>query len=197
MKLLKVRAFTVPELSDKAKEKAMNWLSEAMFSGDWYECIINYWNDKLERFGFNNPKIEFSGFYSQGDGASFTATVDLAKWIGLSKERTKKYKSLLPDISDGIIEADVYRISSHYVHSGTVTAQVSAELEAREKFASLLDDVLEKELENEVEELCKEIYSDLKADYKNLSSEESLTDLATANDYLFDKFGNPIHHLAN
>ena len=47
----------------------------------WYECVIEDWKAKLKRKGFHEAEIVFSGFGSQGDGASFTATIGSSKLI--------------------------------------------------------------------------------------------------------------------
>jgi hypothetical protein len=47
----------------------------------WYEPIIEDWTEQLEQLGFENVKILFSGFGSQGDGACFTAAVNIEQFL--------------------------------------------------------------------------------------------------------------------
>jgi hypothetical protein len=48
----------------------------------WFECILENIHSELEALGFSDPNVMFSGFHSQGDGASFTCgTVDLNLFI--------------------------------------------------------------------------------------------------------------------
>jgi hypothetical protein len=48
----------------------------------WYEGTIEWCKTYLEAMGFNNPEVNFSGFSSQGDGASFTCkSIDFKKYI--------------------------------------------------------------------------------------------------------------------
>jgi hypothetical protein len=68
-------------VSKKAVEKARSWLQEAATDFDWYSCVLDFWEPALDQIGFENAKISFSGFWSQGDGASFTAAVDLDKLV--------------------------------------------------------------------------------------------------------------------
>lgn len=56
------------ELSESEKWE----LVEGLTGDDWHECIINDQLDELREIGFLEPDIQFSGFWSQGDGASFT-----------------------------------------------------------------------------------------------------------------------------
>lgn len=56
--------------------------------GYWYEPIIEEWTEELQHRGFEQVEILFTGFGSQGDGACFTATVNLETFLracGLEK----------------------------------------------------------------------------------------------------------------
>lgn len=60
-------------LTPKQQDKVLENLSEINVFHDWYEYTYEYYENKLEKLGFTNIDFEFSGFWSQGDGASFTA----------------------------------------------------------------------------------------------------------------------------
>src|SRR5437660_717973 len=47
----------------------------------WYEPIIRDWTEQLEKLGFQNTRILFSGFGSQGDGACFEARINMAAYL--------------------------------------------------------------------------------------------------------------------
>lgn len=67
--------FTFDQLDDAAKEKAREWLRDANEQDPdtyWSEPIIDEWKTELEEMGFLDPEISWMGFWSQGDGASFT-----------------------------------------------------------------------------------------------------------------------------
>ena len=75
--------YTYQELLDLGKmpaiQKAREWLREAITSCDWWESTVDTWRAALNQIGFNrDPNIAFSGFWSQGDGASFTSNIELA-----------------------------------------------------------------------------------------------------------------------
>lgn len=61
---------------------------------DCLECEVESFTEKLTKLGFFNIKVQYSGFCSQGDGASFTADHET---IG-----------------------KVYRLHSHYSHANTI-----------------------------------------------------------------------------
>ena len=61
------------ELSEAQQNKVIDKLSDLNTDHDWYEYIYEDYMSKLKALGFYDIKFEFSGFWSQGDGASFTA----------------------------------------------------------------------------------------------------------------------------
>jgi hypothetical protein len=73
------------QLSDAAKKKARErYVNSNLEAGDnyWAEYVIDEWKELLEAKGFDSPKINYSGFYSQGDGASFICdSIDFTKYL--------------------------------------------------------------------------------------------------------------------
>jgi len=76
---------TYDQLDDQGKAAAREWWCQCENeTGDtfWSESVIAEWKWLLKNKGFDGVKIAFSGFSSQGDGASFTAeSFDLARYI--------------------------------------------------------------------------------------------------------------------
>ncbi len=148
--------YTFPELLDlheqgtvakKAVERARTWLQEATTDFDWYSCVTDFWKDVLDQIGFENAKIAFLGFWSQGDGASFTANVNMDKLLAFladtiepqdrvevvegkeqflpyvvhllgQKPTNPKYRRLLA-VRDHVQDMAVERTSHHYSHERT------------------------------------------------------------------------------
>lgn len=61
------------ELSFEQQSKVIDSLRDINVNHDWYEFTYEDYESKLKKLGFYDIKFEFSGFWSQGDGASFTA----------------------------------------------------------------------------------------------------------------------------
>jgi hypothetical protein len=62
----------------RAVDKAREWLREGALDYEWWDTSYDMWKEALEQIGFSEPDISFSGFCSQGDGASFTCkSVDI------------------------------------------------------------------------------------------------------------------------
>ena len=69
------------QLGPDAQERARDNYREGNLDYEWWDHIYEEWIAELEEMGWHNPEINFSGFASQGDGASFTATgLDFKKW---------------------------------------------------------------------------------------------------------------------
>lgn len=135
------------KVNQKAVERARSWLQEAATDFDWHSCVIDFWETALEQIGFENAEIAFSGFWSQGDGASFIANVDLDKLVAVmadtiepqnsielvegkeqflpyivhlvgGKATNPKYRRLLA-VREYIQDAAVERTSHHHSHERT------------------------------------------------------------------------------
>lgn len=112
-------------------------------SDNWYEDTYNQFTEEMENLGFSDIKISFSGFYSQGDGASFVGTLDFEEFFRAKYEEMDfpfnrseweeddelaDLMEILPDphffIRDltkmGFFSADLIRNSSNYVHENSV-----------------------------------------------------------------------------
>lgn len=61
------------ELSEVQQDKVIEKNSDINVGFDWHESSYEYYENKLKKLGFYDIKFEFSGFWSQGDGACFTA----------------------------------------------------------------------------------------------------------------------------
>lgn len=206
---IKIKAYSYPELSDKAKEKVRVWLDDWQFD-DWDR---EWWTEELEKLGYSDCDFRYSGFWSQGDGASITCSVDLEQFIkrnGLAKN----YRSLLYWLRKAKKEQGsisgvkiVRERWGHYVHEMLLSENVNdlqddlsysvGDSHPQEYLDKLLDQVIalgESVLE-EVREKSRELYKWLESDYEDHQTEEYLSDMCEANEYRFDVYGNPVHHL--
>src|SRR4030095_7275979 len=82
MQTISVNLYAFDELAPEAQRKVID--QERLINVDdsfWYEPIIDDWTQELERRGFEQVKILFSGFGSQGDGACFEARVRIGAYL--------------------------------------------------------------------------------------------------------------------
>ncbi len=77
---------------NKAVQRAREWLQDGATDYDWHEYMIELWKQALNQIGFEDAEIQFSGFSSQGDGASFTASINVEKMIRFLAKKIRPTK---------------------------------------------------------------------------------------------------------
>ena len=159
----------------------------------WYEDIIENFCENVEKIGFNVTidDVQFSGFWSQGDGASFTGSIDILKYLKETKQLTA-YRPLVKAINEGNVEniVGITRGSCLYSHENTCSVDT---IEVYGYISPKVEDLridLEYELEEKRKDLSIELYRDLKKTYNYLCSEEIIVETLVANEYEFDESGD-------
>lgn len=156
-----------------------------------YECDLEYHAEKLAELGYDNAKVYFSGFCSQGDGASFEADVDLEKVLlrlGLRSERFIK-KTML-DFTGCYWK--IYT-SGRYNHKGSMSISSDWNLHGSwsvkaDKIVNSAFEEAEEAILDEARSLAQDIYSDFEKEYEYQNSEYIL-ELIQINEYEFYEDG--------
>lgn len=167
------------------------------FYDGWWENIQETFEADLEQHGLYNVDIMWSGFHSQGDGASFTASVELKEFFNkhykefeydfdrdgggdwgeeLLEEMGANPKFLVKEaIEDGLISVNINRISCHrYFHENTVDFDVEQEClpdgwnKEIDKFTKYLEEYGGYWLKAQ----CKELYRRLENGYEDFQKDE-------------------------
>lgn len=146
MEVRQYSVFTFEELPENIQEKAIDNLRDINTDHQWWEYSFDYFKELLASAGFENADISFSGFWSQGDGASFTADCDAQKilnsmflenegqiaWLikkGLTDKAMEELKrwNLWFTMAEnhGSIQFSIYRHLSRYSHENTVSPEVT------------------------------------------------------------------------
>jgi hypothetical protein len=114
--------FIYEDLSPKAKEKALEWFSNSL-DYEWWEGAYDLAKEDGKEKGFDIDDIRFSGFWSQGDGASWTGTVHLKHFLEhhLKEDNPDhhRYFVLQALLDEGWVEkyVTIERRGFHYVHA--------------------------------------------------------------------------------
>ena len=158
---------------------------------DWWQWTVDdFCAEMQEKHGlYVEPKhVQFSGFWSQGDGASFTGTVmDIPKFLA----NFKGYEHLRAEGDDLCItiQRSTY---SRYVHENTVSVTTEPGRGPRDDFEYALWELNEKQRDEEIEEfdkeatefvrdLCHDLYKRLEEDYEHHTSDEQVAEAIEAN----------------
>lgn len=194
MKTKTIELYEFDELPEDTKAKVLEKYRDINVDfSQWDDFEIEYWEEELEKMGFDDPEIAYSGFCCQGDGASFTCKrVDVEKFI-TSQRAKSRFKALLKAIRSGKIEieASVNRISHSYSHEYTVG--VSTELYYNEPPKNPKNyEKLEREegelrgfIQDVVRTFSRKIYRGLEESYEALTSDEQVSETLRINEYTF------------
>lgn len=184
-----VQIFKFSELSDDAKQKAIEYFAQNNDFEYSAEHVIDNAKEIAERFGLYIDKIYYSGFWNQGDGASFTGSYKYKK--GALAEIIKEYPTYteLHGLVKRLQEAQrrgFYRLeasintSGNYCHAYSMRISVEDREEPYKNVESLEDDITE-----ELRDYANLIYKDLRDEYEYQTSEEAITENIESNDYDF------------
>jgi len=180
--------------NDSVAEKILEKYRDINTDHEWYTFSVEDFCESIKKIGFDvdSDDVQFTGFWSQGDGASFTGSIDILEYLKGSKQLTR-YSALRRAIDNGKVEnyVGISRDSYHYSHENTcsieyidvytddITDLVDSQV------AELQDDLEEKRLE-----LSKELYRKLSDEYDYLCSDKALIETFVANEYDFDEDGD-------
>jgi hypothetical protein len=192
------------DLPERLKEQVIEQNRDINVDDDsWHDYIVEDFEHELNKDGVGKVKVSYTGFWSQGDGASFTGKVeDTAKFVhetlGLSAYPKEALECLIIEFT---------RNSSRYVHENSCDTEVEIDHEDGESsdftlaggagfeitrtLGEIADHVQEKAEEWRIEQ-CGELYSNLEEEYEGLRTDEAVVGTIEANDYTYevDEDGN-------
>jgi hypothetical protein len=217
-KTVEVEVFKYAELEPHAQQKVKEWYIEGM-DYEWWEGVYEMAiTDGYEK-GFCIDKIYFSGFCSQGDGASWIGQVDIRQWLEENLPDSIGLSAWCQLIQEGVISMHlkVEANNTHYCHESTMQfGEVVDDTDVFEDDYTMqkesifkgmeiqhLFDIIESDnncpikstegIEQAIAESAKDyarnIYSRLREEYEYLCSEEMMLDHFDCNDYHFDEDG--------
>lgn len=196
---------TIEEWKEKDKKVYEHILEKEMYINvehEWWEFTVEYFQEQLEALGFSNTDINFSGFCSQGDGASFTGDWDSErmltvkelkeKGIGLSDwavELRRILKGNLKDIKAKQAYFSIKRTSHHYAHENTVSIFDAEYWNSKKKEQYGIPPEQEDDILEGCRAAMKAMYRILGKEYDYLTSDEAVEETLSVNEYKFDKDG--------
>lgn len=191
-------------LKDAAIEANRDW--NVSYGPEWAESTIDDWKEKLEALGFSDPVISYSGFWSQGDGASFTCLQvplpsldpDVIKaWDQLVGAAELIGEHITEDIQD-LAFGSVIRTNHQYSHENTVSVDWEwndppyINYNPDEGIQPFVDELklavgdYFDGLAETVRDLCRDIYSALESEYEYLTSDEAVVESLESNEMKFE-----------
>ena len=213
------------ELSDEAKEKARDWYREGQLDYEWWDSIYDDAINMADLLGItidrrhsmylvkgvkrqsSEPKIWFSGFCSQGDGACWEGSYKYRKGAlkAVQSEAPAGYKNPaggwvecqgnkeLHRIANALQEVQrkhFYKLvatstqSGRYSHSGCMSVEVEHD---DDRYRGIGD--AEGEITTLLRDFADWIYNRLEEEHDWLRSDEQVDENIVANEYMFTEDG--------
>ena len=200
MREITTKVYTYDELNEKAQEKAREWYREGAFDYEWYEFTIeefvnigNMLGITFDGEGTNRLRVHFSGFYSQGDGASFAGSWE---YQGNAVCQIREYaptNTELHEIAESLHQIAVryeqsedyeedYPLAANIAQSGRYPHELSMRCDSDS--GELDDDLLE-----QFRYLAQWLYSRLENQWEDMNSDEAVEESIRANEYEFSENG--------
>lgn len=198
--------YTFDELTDRAKERARDWwrsCEDSDFDTDFlYEDFqrmadilgITFDTRRVQLMGGGtryDPKIYWSGFSSQGDGACFEGSYRYAKGAVKTMKKETNDAELIR-IAQALQDAQAKNFYSlrasmaqrgHYNHSGCMTVSVEDNRD------SWRDVAQEDDIVQAMRDFADWMYRQLEKEYEYRMSDENVDESIRINEYTFDEDG--------
>lgn len=202
MRVLETKVYTFDELSEEAKEKAIEnyrYLEVELF--DWYDPIYDMFKDTYSDL-FEITNIYFSGFCSQGDGAMF-------EYGGITDKLIDEFISQLQltPLRNKIVKEAIHFSGSgkhkgyyHNEHCCSHSIYVESQY-ALERYHSNIQEFIynlqidfEYFIEKKYIELAQQLYQWLQDEYEYLTNpeDEAITLFLQSIDYEYNENGERI-----
>lgn len=183
------------DVDDQQRSELIEKYRDINVDHDWWECLYEDYALMLEEKGISATDFAFSGFYSQGDGASFIGKINLATFLKVH-ELEAKYPATTFFATRGEVSANLYRRSHHYSHENTVNINFNDDIYNDQDeddirytvYEEMSDQYLsdEEDLDDDVLNICRsymrDLYRQLRDEYEYLTSDEVVWETIVAND---------------
>jgi len=205
MRALETTVYKVGELSDDAKQHALEKLYDLNVNHDWWDFLFDDAANIAELFGldicqtrqermdktfFYKPTIYFSGFSSQGDGACFEGRYSYQKG-GLKAvmdyaPKDEELHRIVRDLQN-LQAKNFYKVTFRTYHRGHYNHENCMYLDNYEGCEEYEDDFLEV-----MRDFARWIYRYLEQEYDWRTSDEQIIESIEANEYEFTEGGDLI-----
>lgn len=190
IKIVSTTVFKFHELSDDAKEKAMDWYRQEFDFRFYQECALDAATHIASLFGLDISNIYYSGFSSQGDGACFVGNY---RYVKGALKTVKEYAPLdkeLHKIVENLQDSqrrNFYRLIANTENSRGNNMRVNVE-DSENPYKDLQG--YGNAVEAELESFAHWIYKNLEREYDFQNSEEQVIENIDANEYDFKEDGS-------
>ncbi|MDE3023042.1 MAG: antitoxin of toxin-antitoxin stability system [Pseudomonadota bacterium] len=200
MQVIETQVFSFDELDDSAKEKARDWWRQGGLDYKWFDCVYEEFQTITAMLGVTittqreskSPAIYFSGFCSQGDGASFegvykykAGAVAKIKEYAPQDEELHKIAQQMQDIQC----ANFYQLTARITQSGQYCHRYTMRVDVSRQDDRDVSGKTQDALTECFRDLAHWLYKCLETEYDYLMSDEQVDELIRVNEYTFTEAG--------
>ena len=220
MQHINISIYTFEELQKEAKQKALDALRDInVDNSHWYDFVLSDFTAICKTIGITTREkdIYFQGFYSQGNGSAFDATIDLSVFLAAIREQ--KWKEYAPDEKFCFADNPINNRVLALIKNGLITSTISTSHTNRYYHLNYYSDhnffptisyntpnidrqldLLDEWIRDILHQLNRYLYKSLQEEYEYLCGDAIVQESIEANEYLFTKDGkcaNQLVHYAN
>ncbi|MBW7893071.1 MAG: hypothetical protein H3C48_19020 [Chitinophagaceae bacterium] len=210
MKQISINLYQFAELSEEAKHTALDSMRDTNIDYEWWDFVYDDFSTLCKYIGIETDthKMFFRGFYLQGDGSSFAASVDLMKLV--NGIRNQSWKEYAPDLQIDLEPCPLQNRMLSLIERGFIDSYIRIKNANRETSVSLEADFnysynkcdeyinidieldrLETWLDDTAHTLNHHFYKQLQHEYEYLTSDEAVRETIEVNEYEFTHDGQP------
>lgn len=195
--------FTFDQLSDEAKDKAREWMRDCEMQDFDTEFMFENFGRAAGILGIElnttregTPDIRYSGFYSQGDGASFVGSYSNAPGASVRIREEYSEETSLHEIADILTALQVgYRLESgHWINAritqdGRGVHEMTMNVEAEDSLTGEefdYDGHHVKTITEAMRNFARWMYKSLEEEWDYRLSDECIDEQLADGDYEFD-----------
>jgi hypothetical protein len=214
MKRITLKLYSFNQLDKEAKQKALTTYQDLNIGFDWWEDEFDDFIALCSYIGIavSKDSIKFRGFYSQGDGSVFSATVDIPQLVtAIANQSWKDYapkqefEFIVPQIdrrvmalvAKGLLPSDPQIIGRSRQYGVITDLGISEVIKDGKTHDNIFEelDKLEEWLRSVAEILNHYLYKSLENQYDFLTSDTAIKESILTNEYLFTADGRSANHL--
>ena len=205
-----IKLYAFKELSKEVQDSIIsNYLQD--LPGWWSDDVEERIRNEAEAIGIKDFDFCWSGFWSQGDGLSFTGSLSFKNWFYILTERLppEQFIKLCGKLPHELVqrqeeerivwgECYIERTNNMYCHENTVSVSVpDSKLGWNERRGYPSDNevmidfskVAQKYLNDWKNEICNKWYSDLQESYESHIERDNIIENIVGHDLLFTSSG--------
>ena len=208
-RIIETTVYTIDELPDEAKETARCWYREHGLHDEWYDFVYEDFGTICGILGValgttpvrlygggtrDNPQIYWSGFASQGDGASFAGRYGYARGSRRAiRAHAPKDEELhrIADVLHDVQRRNIFQLhaairqSGRYCHEYSMAIEVERDSPAWQPPTDGAEDAVIEALRD----LARWLYRQLRAEYEHQTSDDAIDEVLAANCWTFEANG--------